>query len=132
VFVTREADYAVRIIRELSKGGRENVRTICNSEQIPHQYAYKILKKLEKGGLVKGYRGVDGGYALLRDVRTITLFDVITAVDGELLLSECLGHGTDCPMKGAGKRRCGVHREFSRIQALILKHLREKSLADVF
>jgi Rrf2 family protein len=132
VFVTKEADYAVRIIRELSKAGRENVRNICNSEQIPHQYAYKILKKLEKGGLVKGYRGVDGGYALIGDVRAITLFDVITAVDGELLLSECLGHGTDCPMKGEGKRRCGVHREFARIQALIMKHLKEKPLADVF
>ncbi|MDR1862994.1 MAG: Rrf2 family transcriptional regulator [Treponema sp.] len=132
VFITKEADYAVRIIRALSRMGRENVRHICGSEQIPHQYAYKILKKLEKAGIVLSYRGVDGGYALVKDPRLITLFDVITAVDGDLLLCECLGHGADCPMNGKGSRRCKVHGEFSRIQVLILKHLREKSLAEIF
>jgi Rrf2 family protein len=132
VFITKEADYAVRVIRELSRRGKENVRNICQNEQIPRQYAYKILKKLEKAGIVLSYRGVDGGYALAREPRSITLFDVITAVDGELLLNECLGHGASCPMNGKGARRCKVHGEFSRIQALILKHLKEKSLAEIF
>jgi Rrf2 family protein len=132
VFITKEADYAVRVIRELSRRGKENVRSICESEQIPRQYAYKILKKLEKAGIVLSYRGVDGGYALVRALHSITLFDVITAVDGELLLNECLGHGAACPMNGKGARRCKVHGEFSRIQALILKHLKEKSLAEIF
>jgi Rrf2 family protein len=132
MFVTKEADYAVRIIRELSRRGKENVQSICENELIPRAYAYKILKKLEKAGIVLAYRGVAGGYALAREPRLITLFDVITAVDGALLLSECLGHGTSCPMNGKGAKRCKVHGEFSRIQALILKHLKEKSLAEIF
>jgi Rrf2 family protein len=132
VFITKEADYAVRVIRELSRRGKENVRDICGHEQIPHQYAYKILKKLEKSGMVRSYRGVGGGYALTGDPGVITLFDVIVAVDGDLLLSECLGHGADCPMKGEGKNRCGVHGEFSRIQTLILNHLKERPLAEIF
>jgi Rrf2 family protein len=132
VFITKEAEYAIRVIRELSRSGKETFRDICDQEQIPHQYAYKILKKLEKSGIVKGYRGAGGGYALIRDPGTITLFDVSTAVDGELLLNECLGHGAECPMKEQGKRRCGVHREFARIQALILNHLKERPLAEIF
>jgi Rrf2 family protein len=132
VFITKEADYAVRVIRDLSFKGKEKVRNICESEQIPRQYGYKILKKLEKAGLVLSYRGVDGGYALVREPRLITLFDVITAVDRDLLLNECLRHGVSCPMNGKGARRCKVHGEFSRIQALILKHLKEKSLAEIF
>jgi Rrf2 family protein len=132
VFITKEADYAVRVIRELSLGGKEKVRDICESERIPRQYGYKILKKLEKAGIVLSYRGVDGGYALAREPRLITLFDVITAVDGEPLLNECLRHGASCPMNGKGARRCKVHGEFSRIQSLILKHLKEKSLEEIF
>jgi Rrf2 family protein len=132
MFITKESDYAVRIIRELSGSGRESVRDICSSESIPVQYSYKILKKLEKGGLVQGYRGINGGYELAKDPKKIRLYDVITAVDEELLLSECLGHGFHCPMKGKGKRSCGVHGEFARIQGIILSHLMEKPLADIF
>ena len=132
MFITRETDYAVRIIRELSRGGRKTVDEICRNEQIPRQFSYKILKKLEKGGLVRIFRGADGGYALAIDAGDITLFDVVTSVDKELLLNECLGHGFDCPMKGRGKGRCGVHGELGRIQGLLLDHLKEKSLAEIF
>jgi Rrf2 family protein len=131
MFVTKESDYAVRIIRELSKGGRETVKDICSSERIPMQYCYKILKKLEKGSLVQGYRGASGGYELAKDPQKISLYDVMVAIDEELLLSECLGHGFRCPMKGKGKKSCGVHGEFARIQGIILSHLKEKPLAEI-
>jgi Rrf2 family protein len=132
MFITREADYAVRVIRELSRNGREAARDICGRELVPRQYAYKILKKLEKAGLVRSFRGADGGYAMAKEAADITLFDVVTAVDGAPLLSECLGHGYNCPLAKKGKKGCGVHREFSRIQDLILAKLKEKSLAELF
>jgi Rrf2 family protein len=129
MFITKETDYAVRIIRELAGGERETVETICKNEQVPHQYGYKILKKLEKGGMVRSYRGTNGGYALAKRTGDITLFDVVQAVDRDSLFTECLGHGYSCPMNHGG-RRCKVHGEFARIQSLILKGLREKSLAE--
>jgi Rrf2 family protein len=129
MFITKETDYAVRIIRELADGERETVETICKNEQVPHQYGYKILKKLEKGGMVCSYRGTNGGYALAKGTDDITLFDVVQAVGGDSLFTECLGHGYNCPMNHGG-RRCKVHGEFARIQALILEGLREKSLAE--
>ena len=132
MFITRETDYAVRIIRELSRGGRKTTDAICQNEQIPRQFSYKILKKLEKSGLVRIFRGAGGGYALTGDTAAITLFDVIASIDGEPVLSECLGHGFDCPMTRRGKRICGVHKELNRIQGLLLDHLREKSLAEIF
>jgi Rrf2 family protein len=132
MFITRESDYAVRVIRELSRSGRETVQEICDREMVPRQYGYKILKKLEKAGLVQGYRGVTGGYALARDTAGITLFDVLNAVDGELLLSECMNHSYNCPLNKQGKESCGVHCEFNRIQDLVLANLKGKSLAELF
>ena len=105
---------------------------ICRNEQIPRQFSYKILKKLEKNGLVRIFRGVGGGYALAVDISGITIFDVVTSVDADILLSECLGHGFSCPMNGRGRRKCSIRRELTRIQGLILDHLREKSLAEIF
>jgi Rrf2 family protein len=130
MFITKEIDYAVRIIRELAGAEKETVESICRKEQVPHQYGYKILKKLEKGGLVRSYRGTNGGYALAKRTNAITLFDVVKAVDGNILFAECLGHDFNCPMDH-GRRRCKVHGEFARIQALILAGLREKPLAEI-
>jgi Rrf2 family protein len=135
MLITMESDYAVRIIRELSRGGgstggRKTVQSICEREQVPRQYGYKILKKLEKAGLVASFRGINGGYALVKKLESITLFDVFTAVDGSLLLSECMGHGSKCPMNSGG-RRCAVHSEFARLQKLLLEGLKEKPLTAI-
>jgi Rrf2 family protein len=129
MFITKESDYAVRIIRELKDGERKTVEHICRQENIPFQYGYKILKKLEMGGLVRSYRGANGGYALAKEPVGITLFDVITAINEELLLFECLGHGFDCP-RNRGENSCGVHSEFGRIQGIMLASLKEKPLSE--
>ncbi|GHV94113.1 hypothetical protein AGMMS50293_04330 [Spirochaetia bacterium] len=131
MFITRETDYAIRILRELNGHTRKTVQTICKNEQVPLQYGYKILKKLEKAALVQSFRGINGGYTLTRLARDITLFDVVRAIDEELVLSECLGHDFQCPMN-SGKKYCGVHCELRRIQDVLLGALREKSLADIF
>ena len=130
MFITRESDYAVRIVRELADGGKKTVQEICRREEVPPQFGYKILKKLENRGLVKGFRGINGGYSLAKNVDEITLFDVICAVDGNLLVSECMNHGYLCPMNQG--RRCGVHAEFARIQELLIRSLQEKSLGEIF
>ncbi|GHV81011.1 Rrf2 family transcriptional regulator [Spirochaetia bacterium] len=132
MFITKEADYGARIIRELADGGRKTVQDICNGELVPFQYGYKILKKLEKAGIVQGYRGANGGYALEKSTGEITLFDVITAVDENPLLNECLGRGYRCPRNGRGKKRCGIHTELARVQALIVAGLKEKRLSEIF
>jgi Rrf2 family protein len=131
MFITKEADYAVRIVRELARRGRETVQHICREEQVPHQYGYKILKKLEKSGLAQSFRGSSGGYALTKNVNEITLYDVLTAIDDKLLINECLQHGFTCS-RNSGERKCGIHREFLRIQALILANLKEKKLIEIF
>ncbi|MDR0641164.1 MAG: Rrf2 family transcriptional regulator [Treponema sp.] len=130
MFITRESDYAVRIIRSLADGAKKSMGDISAGELVPVPFAYKILKKLEKGGLVQSFRGAGGGYRLTRAAAQITLFDVMIAVDGKLLLSECMDHNYRCPHREGGKQ-CKVHGEFERIQALILAGLRERTLDQI-
>ena len=130
VFITKESDYAVRIIRALSGKQRRTARELCEEELVPRQYGYKILKKLQKAGLLRCYRGAAGGYTLAKSPAAITLFDVLYAVDDELLLTECLGHGFFCPLNKSGTS-CGVHKEFVRIQDLLIATLKSRSLAKI-
>ena len=76
MFITRECDYAVRVVRSLAGQEKLSVGEICEMEGITAPFAYKILKKLEQAGYVKGYRGVHGGYMLQRKPESLTLLDV--------------------------------------------------------
>jgi len=128
---TKEIDYAVRIIRDLSSGGRKTIDDICRNELIPRQFSYKILKKLEKAGMVQIFRGAGGGYSLAKDVRDITLLSVITSINSEPLLNECLGRDYECPLHGKDGKVCGIRNELERIQNHIYAFLREKTLAEL-
>ena len=87
MFITRECDYAVRVVRALWGESRLSVSDICEKEAITAPFAYKILKKLQKAEIVKGYRGVHGGYSLNRGLDELTLYEVYSAIDPEMLSS---------------------------------------------
>ena len=57
MFITRECDYAVRVIRALAGESRLSVSEICEKESITAPFAYKILKKLQEAGACKGVPG---------------------------------------------------------------------------
>ena len=61
----------------------------------------RILKKLEKAGLVRIRRGAGGGCSLGRGLDVLTLLDVIRATDEELFLNPCLKQGIGVNMQRA-------------------------------
>ena len=130
MFISRECDYAIRIMRELSDGQRKTVSDICKKEHVPSPYGYKILKKLENACLVSSRRGASGGYVIRRAPSEITICDILLAIDNEIFINACLEEGFVCPMN-EGDRHCGVHVELCRVQNEILALLREKSLAEI-
>ena len=47
---TKESDYAIRVIRALQDGGKKTIKELCELEQIPSAFGYKILQKMNKSG----------------------------------------------------------------------------------
>lgn len=131
MFITRECDYAVRVLRALSGESRLSVNEICEKESITAPFAYKILKKLQKSKIVKGFRGVHGGYAINRDLDSLTLWDVYTAIDPEMFIIECMNPENTCVRDGEDGLPCLVHKELSEIQTGLRNMLRRKSLQQI-
>ena len=132
MFITRECDYAARVLRALSGETRLSVNEICEKESITAPFAYKILKKLQKAGIVKGYRGVHGGYAMNKSLGELTLFDVYKAIDPDLFIIECMASGYECPTDGKGDYLpCYMHRELCETQQGVWEMLKRKSLQEV-
>ena len=130
MIITRECDYGVRIIRALSEGGKKTADEICEKEHIPSQFAYKILKKLERAGFLLSTRGRDGGYWLVKPLDTFSLYDIVSAVDDNLFINECLRESADCS-RNPKDAPCAVHRELGRVQGILVDQLKKKSILEV-
>lgn len=131
MFITRECDYAVRVIRALAGETRLSVTDICEKESITAPFAYKILKKLQKARIVRGYRGVHGGYALNKDLCELTLYEVYTAIDPDMFIIECLDAGYNCTRNGADRQNCMIHKELAQVQTELWNLLKRKNLQQI-
>ena len=128
MLITREADYALRVLRTISGGGHFTVGEICKMEILPQQFVYKILKKIAQAGLVKITRGALGGCVLTGDLRRTSLYDLINILDAERAIGSCLKDGYECEWKKHNTASCTVHAELRRIQDLLDAELRGCSL----
>jgi len=106
--ITRQADYAIRAIYYLSNLGAEkraSTSEIAQKQHIPPSFLAKIISQLSVAGLLHTSRGARGGVTLAHDPKDITILDVVEAIDGPILLNECVedAHGCvfdkDCPMR---------------------------------
>lgn len=131
MLITRECDYAVRVIRALAGEERLSVAEICEKEAITAPFAYKILKKLQKAKIVKGYRGVHGGYSMDQKLEELSLFDVYSAIDPEMFIIECMDENYSCVRNGQDGIPCKVHWELKSIQNELWKLLKRKSLREL-
>lgn len=130
MLITREMDYAVRILRALHRGAPLTTPEIMAQEHLQQAITYKLMKKLSRAGLVKGQRGKVGGYMLLRDCGELTLYDLFLATEGPLYVTECLEMGYSCENNDCGQ--CLVHKEFARIQGAMNEELKKTRLSELF
>lgn len=131
MLITRETDYCIRIARALAKMQKMTVRQISEQEQIPPPFAYKILKKMNRKGMVEVIRGAGGGYRLSKDASAITLLDLLLVIDGELILNKCQELNYKCEYVECVGEECKIYKEFYRIQLILEKELSSKSLKQI-
>jgi Rrf2 family protein len=96
VLVTREADYAIRCVIEVVRHGRISAAQVAEIQGISPTFLGKIVQSLAKAGILATRRGVGGGIALGVPVDSLTLLQVIEAVEGPLCLNECLTTPPQC------------------------------------
>jgi Rrf2 family protein len=84
--LSAKAEYAclavIALARQGSNGTPVRVREIAEANSIPERYLVQILLQLKGSGLVASTRGASGGYRLARPASSISLGEVLTAIDG--------------------------------------------------
>jgi Rrf2 family protein len=99
--ITRQADYAVRAVfylAQLGPGARASTAQIAREQKIPLTFLAKIVSQLSASGVVRATRGAHGGVALARAADEISLLEIVEAIDGPVMLSECTLNPDTCSM----------------------------------
>ena len=125
--ITQEADYALRMMCLLAKESAAGVITVgaaslAEEVAVPTRFGLKILHKLSQTGLVKTSRGAAGGYSLNTDPATLTIRQVIEAIDGPIEINRCLAETHTC-LNNPNKDCCRLHHVFEELNRMLTERL---------
>ncbi len=112
--LTKKADYGLMAMRHLAEHadlGACSAKDLAEMYMMPQEALAKILQKLTKAGLLVSQHGTNGGYALARDPRRISAFEVIRAIDGPLFITSCSAATEDCEQSD----RCTIREPLRRV-----------------
>jgi Rrf2 family protein len=128
--LTRRGDYAVRAMLALAahpEDGWLSVARISAAMGIPERFLPRVMAELVRTGLVEGRLGRTGGYRLARPAATISLLEVIRAVEPDDGERTCVLRGGPCGKDGI----CAVHGVFSEARQAMLDQLAKARLGDL-
>ena len=115
MIITKETDYALRILRVLLDGEKHSVAEMSETELIPNQFAYQILRKLSAGNLVRVRRGALGGCELSGDLDATSLYDLMEVMGERGVLCTCMEPGYVCRWEDE-YGRCAIHCQMAVLQ----------------
>ena len=87
------------------EGQKMQLQTLAEATGVRATFLSKILQRLVHRGLVLSHRGTGGGFCLKVLPDSVTLLQVIEAMEGPLQLNVCMGEGTGCDRKAS----CATH-----------------------
>ena len=115
MIITKETDYALRILRVLLDGEKHSVAEMSETELIPNQFAYQILRKLSAGNLVRVSRGALGGCELSCDLDATSLYDLMGVMGKRGVLCACMEPGFECRWQDK-HGWCAIHCQLAALQ----------------
>jgi Rrf2 family protein len=135
--LSKKADYALIAMKHLAQkaraeapmreGGSTSAREIAEQYDIPIELLAKVLQRLVRTGLLASTQGTRGGYTLSRPSKSISLADVIQAMDGPFTVTACSTEKNDCEQYS----KCSVRDPLWQIRERIVSALGTVTLSEM-
>jgi FeS assembly SUF system regulator len=127
--ISKLTDYATVILAQLAESvaGRSTASEVAHATGLGVATVSKLLKELQRAGLVASTRGARGGYALARPPEAISAADIIDAVEGPVGLTECSTTPGQCGIE----HTCRVGSSWQRVNVAIRRSLQDVKLTQL-
>ncbi|HXZ60285.1 MAG TPA: SUF system Fe-S cluster assembly regulator [Steroidobacteraceae bacterium] len=127
--ISRLTDYATVLLAALADEP-ERVQTataLAERTRIAAPTVSKLLKQLQRAGLVSSTRGLHGGYQLSRPAAQISAAAILDALEGPVALTDCAAGQGNCEIEES----CRVSRVWQRLNLAMRRALYDVSLAQL-
>jgi len=131
---SRKTDYALVAFAELAARPGEclSATRLAESTESPAALLRNVLKELAGAGLLRAERGPFGGYELARDPESISVLEVVEAIEGPVSLARCCGEGETPEEHGCvHSPRCRIQHAMQMMHEGVLEVLRRTTVAHL-
>jgi Rrf2 family protein len=128
--LSRKTDYSLMALKHIlaKRNGPSSAREIAEAYGIPFEVLAKLLQTLTRKGFLVSQHGTKGGYSAARSSRSISVRDVMEAIEGPMALIDC-----ESPRKGPcdHEGRCQVRGLLSKVHEKVLDVLARTTLREI-
>jgi len=127
--ISKLADYATLIMSRLAGDEDQLYSASCLAKNLGLSLSVvsKILKLLCRRGLVTSVRGAEGGYRLSRPALEISLAAVVSAIEGDMSITECCSQKDTCVLTST----CATKNNWKGINQVIYTTLSNLTIKDM-
>ena len=100
---------------------------IAKREKISQKFLEEIAAIFRKADMIEGQRGQKGGYVLTKNPKKTSIASVIEALEGPVVLVDCLADEVECPLGDC----CSNRLIWKRVQDKVTDTLIEITLSDL-
>ena len=130
--LSKKADYALMAMKHLavktaSAPSSTSAREIAEQYDIPIELMAKVLQRLARSGLLTSHQGTRGGYTLSKPMASISVADIIQAIDGPLTVTACSTEDEQCEQF----TKCNIRDPLWQIRERIAEALGTVSVAEL-
>ncbi|GAC1663001.1 MAG: SUF system Fe-S cluster assembly regulator [Candidatus Acidiferrum sp.] len=128
--LSKKADYALIAVKHLATHRGQHA---CSANEVAEEYGIsatlmaKVLQKLAHHSLVAAKHGASGGYQLAKDPEQISALDVISAIDGPVLITSCVTNHGNCD----ATEKCSIREPLRRVNESILQVLSTVTISQM-
>jgi len=128
--LSKKTDYALMALKDLASSPprtSSSAREIAARYDIPVELMAKVLQRLSKRGLLVSHQGTRGGYRLSRPASRISVADVISAIDGPIMVTACSDVNESCDQYA----KCNIRDPLWQLKNRIAEALESFSLQEL-
>lgn len=132
--LTKRTEYGLIALTHLAaraEGGIVSVREICDAYPVPRRLVAEVLKDLCHARLVDSHRGASGGYSLARSAETISVGDVVAALEGQPSLTSCASLGLAAGSACGVEHVCPIRSPIETLRHELWRLLNRTTLRDL-
>jgi len=129
--ISTKGRYAMRALAHVASSYNEgnrpvSIKQISEKEKISNRYLENIFVALRKAGILKSVKGEKGGFMLAKPPESISIFEIIKAVENRVSATPC----TEDPKNCERGSKCGMKKIWAGLNKAVIDYLKSTTLKD--